>query len=331
MSFGVVFIALITRIRWLGLLALYFMVQWWIFALPRWSMGFYIILMAWMGWVLVSQRVCERGVRLVNWAFVLSGIVHVVFMLLQVAEIDPIMKPITALGVLDLDMKQPIVGLFSNPSDVGLFLALCLPLVLMLNHPSDVAIFSLFGLGIYLSKSTTAVGVAFLVILLYMIQSYRKYKISAGWLFGLLPLVALSGIWFTKIDHISHNFLRFKIWKQAFAVWSRSPWIGWGAGAVGQKWTFMQRPNSLWTMLQNEWLELLFNHGVIGLAIVLLCVIWTIHRCVKYKVDYWIWIGLVAVGSAACISIPFHLMPTAVLAAWYIGQAWGKRYGPEKA
>ncbi|KKL63449.1 hypothetical protein LCGC14_2174970, partial [marine sediment metagenome] len=321
LSVAIVLLGMLTHIPWMGIICLFIVAQWWVFGLAKWAMVFLIFFMGWMGWLLACQRVGAKAARLVQWAFLWAAVAQVVFMLMQVHQIDPIMIPIDGAGKHSPHLSQPIVGLFSNPSDVGIFLALILPMALTIGHRLDATFSFLIGLGIALSKSSAALMVGLIIIGLWSIHLIWSGKLSRGWLLGAIPAVGGLWFWFTKIDPLSHSLMRLNIWKGGLTIWKMSPWIGLGPGAMGTKWKFLHE-QSLWTMLQNEYLETLFNGGVIGLSLVMMLIFWTAWRCWAHGIQPVLWMGLVAVAVTATVSIPFHIMPTAMVAAWYLGQTW---------
>lgn len=248
-------------------------------------------------------------------------------MLLQVSQLDPIMKPLTAYGTIVRDGPQPVLGLFSNPSDAGLFLALSLPMALFLAHPADAAIVALLSLGVFLSKSTMAMGTLGVVLAGYLLWRFWDRKISVRWAFAVLPLSVAFAAWFSLVDPIKEQGMRLVIWKRSLIILQKFfPLFGMGPGAMGNKWQFVYI-DSRWTMLFSEYMEALFNHGIIGLVLLFTVLVFTVRRCFKVKMEPWAWMGLLAVGAAATASIPFHVMPTAILAAWYLGNIWAMEEG----
>jgi O-antigen ligase len=97
--------------------------------------------------------------------------------------------------------------------------------------------------------------------------------------------------------------------------------MGLGSGAMGGKLQIMYQ-GSAWGMFHNEYLEALFNWGAIGLVLIVMLMAWTAWRCWSHRVQPVLWMGLMAVAITAAASIPFHIMPTAIVAAWYLGQTW---------
>ena len=321
LSAALVLMGMLTYIPWLGLICLFIVAQWWMFGLAKWAVTFILFFMGWMGWLLACQRVGREKVRLVEWSLLLAAVTQVIFMLMQLHELDPIMKPVTAGGIVDWNMRQPVVGLFSNPSDVGIFLALILPIALTINHPLDATFSFLIALGIALSKSSAALVAGLVVLALWFIHLIWSGKLSRYWLLSAIPAVGGLGLWFTKIDSLSHSLMRVNIWKAGLKVWYMSPWMGYGPGAMGSKVSFMSG-GITWRMFQNEYLEALFNGGIIGFALLTMLIAWTAWRCWSHGVQPVLWMGLVAVAVTATVSIPFHIMPTAIVAAWYLGQTW---------
>jgi len=321
LSVAIILLGMLTHIPWIGVICLFIVAQWWVFGLARWAIVFLLFLMGWMGWLLACQRVGEKAARLVQWAFLWAAVVQVVFMLMQLHQIDPIIIPIEASGKLQMNMPQPVVGLFANPSDVGIFLALILPMALTINHTLDATFSFLIGLGIALSRSSAALGAALIIIGLWFVHLIWSGKLSWRWFLGTIPIVGGLWFWFTKIDPLSHSLMRLNIWGAGLRVWKISPWIGLGPGAMGSKWKFLHR-GSAWTMFHNEYLETLFNGGIIGLALVAMLILWTARRCWSHEIQPVLWMGLLAVAVTATVSIPFHIMPTAIVAAWYLGQTW---------
>jgi len=195
-------------------------------------------------------------------------------------------------------------------------------MALLVGHASDLALASFLGLGVALSRSTMAMGTAGFVVCAYILYLLWDRRISGRWVLAVFPLAAGAGLWFSLLDPIKSSGMKLVIWKRSLIILQKFfPLFGMGPGAMGNKWQFVYI-DSRWTMLFSEYMETLFNHGIIGILLLSFIIGFTIHRCFKVRLEPWMWLGFGAVCVAAIAGIPFHIMPTAILAAWYLGNIW---------
>lgn len=83
-------------------------------------------------------------------------------------------------------------------------------------------------------------------------------------------------------DNRSSLALRLHAWRFGYALWSERPWFGWGAGTSGYWIEHSGLPQlkdgDLWLSdLHNTYLELLFQLGLVGLAL-FLALVWLLVR-----------------------------------------------------
>jgi len=130
----------------------------------------------------------------------------------------------------------------------------------------------------------SGMGIATLAVVLITIAWQRLTKLSdtqkklwAPFYFGIYVLF-LVGCYVIFYNEWIDTSGRANSWKHAWIYWDANadPWIGFGPGQTVTFMPFIQKifnlnykGNMLW--LHNDWLQVLFEQGVIGLVSVILC------------------------------------------------------------
>lgn len=109
---------------------------------------------------------------------------------------------------------------------------------------------------------------------------------------------------------------RVDIWRVLIAAWKNQAWVGYGAGTweiLGPHFQIMNnmRDGGLYRFFifaHNDWLQLLFEFGILGLAGFLTIYVAAIARSFKKNFNYFV--GLLSFGLFAVLWFPLHLFPT---------------------
>lgn len=194
--------------------------------------------------------------------------------------ISPYYAPTQMRGLL---VHGRITGTTGNPNEFGALMVLAASLSLsgaLWLKGRGVRIFSFLAFGIYvfaiiltLSRSALiALAFAvFLILLKYPImagipKTIKKFLPVAVGLFVIILLITQLAPpkFFFRVEQLLHFTEatswqgRVANWETHFAIWTESPWLGWGPGKA-----------TMGTIVDNEWLLLLRRYGVVGLAIFL--------------------------------------------------------------
>ena len=229
-------------------------------------------------------------------------------------------------------------GLFPHPNEFGLFLALVLPLIAWAVGRAWLR-WGLVGLGgalVGLSQSRIAL-VAVVVMALCRLRPAGRW-LAAG---GTALAAALGGavLWGGPATTLGG---RLPVWWAAWDwLWERNPvWgIGWGLWKVwalwpnGPVWTGsprhglpgQARMSAWWTEAQGEPMQLVFELGIVGLAVGLWWAIsagregWGVFRHGDGLGRAWV---LVLIGAGVCLWMApvFRTPQTAVLVLFALGR-----------
>lgn len=201
----------------------------------------------------------------------------------------------------------PIQGVFANRNPLAFGAALLLLCVLFqhLQKRSSWQHTALWGgmsvgtLALTRSATVMVCLVACLIVIgvglsLRSVPSAQRRYVLRG--VGLLALacmlltVVYSDAIFALLGRSSDMTGRGVIWERLLALWSERPILGWGWIMYWAPWipmfrTLVIRPDGTPTMqAHNAYIEALFQTGIIGVALVLLAVIWVLYGIGKAAV-----------------------------------------------
>ena len=191
----------------------------------------------------------------------------------------------------------PFVGHSPLAAELNLGLGFALAFLLTPSHrrrfrPWAAYVASVIAVGVLASHSRTgftAMAVALIVCALALRSS--KYRPGAGIWIGLaaslvmIPLLLIAmgqSSPFSRIGTITETSSyspRLEIWKRAVAAWRLRPLSGSGLGtfATATSPFFTQDEGIVYTRAENEYLDMLVEGGVLGLAL-LLVLLWSLAR-----------------------------------------------------
>lgn len=233
----------------------------------------------------------------------LLALVNVVWMVLQLFEIDPLFRSVSG-------GETPEVGLMMNQNFAAAFLAFCVPAFL---RPGRRWGLVAVALGLVLVKTSLGVFSVFAGLLFYGVMKKKIYL-------SLALVVAGSAGYILLVD--APGVERWPVWKLGLLGWIEEPWFGFGLGHWAAVFTKPVRGAGagIWVQAHNEFLQGLFEMGV-GFAIVCAGYAWSAVASVKRSVREGILIPatalvIIAVNSAA--NFPFHVGTTALIAVTWM-------------
>jgi O-antigen ligase len=194
--------------------------------------------------------------------------------------VSPYYAPTQMRGLL---VHGRITGTTPNPNEFGALMVLAASLALSgamffrewkLQLLCWVALL-VYGTALILTLSRTSLVSLFVagatVIFFFFKRKDIKYKSRRLWIFlllgciiAILILQVMPEKGFSRYAELrtfseaSSFQVRVEIWKKHYAIWTESPWLGWGPGKADMS-----------TIVDNEWLFLLRRYGVIGLSVFL--------------------------------------------------------------
>jgi hypothetical protein len=213
--------------------------------------------------------------------FQYSGFDPVVWILTLITQAQPLLDPHTMTGTL------------GNPNFLAAFIAISLPFFFRRNW--FYALITLVPI-LYITKTTSAVVPALIGTFFYF-YPLMSFRIKIG-----IAVLCLSmGTWYAFFQHTPiHVNPRWKDWYAAIGLWASHPFpiiAGMGPGASWGK----DYP------MHNEWLECLYQYGVIGLSLLIGYVV-TIYRRDRMLLTAFIIAAINMFGNYS-----LHLAPSAFL------------------
>ena len=207
-----------------------------------------------------------------------------------------------------LSLHDELVGTIGNSSHLAGYLAIVSPLFF---DKKGILPLILLWLIILLANSASGVfvGVAMVLFWLLMKKYYR-------WFWGGLGLsLAGVGIVVVKFPNFLNLSHRLEIWKLAFETFKDKAITGFGLGSFALM-KFQNLPDvSIWRHLHNEYYQVAFEVGLIGLVLILWC-IWEYFRTFRIlKTDLTIRLATIFFGFCllALFTFPVHLFQLAMI------------------
>jgi len=223
---------------------------------------------------------------------------NVFFMLLQVANMDPIFASIK-------HEETKAVGLMCNRNETAALMAFCLPAAFRgkrLWFTIPIAV------GLVLAMSTGGALAAVAAVIVWSSLKIDGVKIFPIWI-GVLCLF-LAFLAFVDTPGID---ARLKIWSRGWDIFTERPIIGWGLGHwkmvynVGLKKPVMTSHNDVF--------QGIFEMGI-PFTMVLIGYVISILRKLRREMAV-VAAGVAAVSVNSLVNFPFHIATTAIIAvAW---------------
>lgn len=296
---GLVLVAASTgwRDRWLMLFAVYMVMRW---ALEPKDYGFVMVVL-----IVLAVAVIAACQQAPTWAdtpirmtIIVVGLVQIGQAIFQVYGYDPLW-----FGLSPSPNGSLVHGTLGNSNYLGAYLAISSAVV-------PVVLLPLWGLGIVLAKSAVA-GVAAAACLL--IRFRRQWRVSVPLVgLGLACVALLRGF------DASTTFSRIAFWGTALHQWAKRPFFGYGPGAWMRglfHWESAPGHAELWLQAHNEYVQILFEGGIVAAAIV---VMWLYTHRKAFLVDPW-GPAMIAIAVDAAGMFPFQIPAVAILCLVCIG------------
>lgn len=211
-------------------------------------------------------------------------------------------------------------GIIGNPSMNACFLVVLLPIALKaLDVWAKVAAAVLVVFVVLISKASIPIGL--LVALVALMALGLTNRRTAAIAIICSPLLLLLGRWLLGSELLNSGD-RLLMWKFFLSKWNVvSNWIfGTGYGTFGvfsinvQK-HFHMRDNGWWIWIHNDWLQELFEVGLVGLLLMAATYLRALLLLVKERLLHEA-VSLILYGLMMLMNYPAHLAPTAAFGAW---------------
>lgn len=308
-------------ILWAGLTTGY----WWIKILSltkayptKIFMPFFNILCLVLLYKLIIEYLDKNSIeKILKW-FKYTAIVLLFYNVLQFFGIDEFFN---ALGTTT-NNKQ-VLGIIGNPSHWGPFLAMVQPVFFNKNRQDIISLVLLWGL-ILLTGSAVGIVGGLLVILFWL--TFKKRKLLS---IGLgASLVFITSI-FLFNKHYFGNSGRLNAWKETFVLMKDKFVTGLGLGTFGLKNNIQ---GGHWQHLHNEYYQLVFELGIIGLVLVLWCIYDYFKTFASIKTDLTIKISSMFFGFCLIAGVDFvgHLWVISTFAMFLFASIYAIKNSEEK-
>jgi len=307
-------------ILWSGLATGY----WWIKILSltkayptKIFMPFFNILCLILFYKLIVEYLNKNSIeKILKW-FKYTVIALLFYCVLQFFGLDEFFN---ALGTTD--NNKLVIGIIGNPSHWGGFLAIVQPLFFSKNRQDILSLILLWGL-ILLTHSAAGMVGGLLVILFWIAFKKRKlFPIAIGTSIAFVTTVFL----FNK--HYFSAGDRLDAWRTTFVLMKDKFITGLGLGTFGLKNTFS---GVHWQHAHNEYYQLVFELGIIGLILVLWCIYDYFKTFNSIKTDLTIKISSMFFGFCLISGVDFvsHLWVISTLAMFLFASIYAIKNSEE--
>ena len=139
------------------------------------------------------------------------------------------------------------------------------------------------------------------------------------WLLLAAPLPLVAGVWVVGLERFMSTSDRWLVWSTFMRSWNKPMFwpFGTGYGTFGVFSSLMNQENRVsirwWHRMHNDWLELLFVAGVVGLVLVGACYLQMLWRSRR---DWQLFSGLVLSGICMSMNFPAHMAYSCALLSW---------------
>lgn len=225
-------------------------------------------------------------------------------------------------------------GFYGNASMNGGLIACLMPFALekcrRLRNKIAIAIATLGVIA--LTKASIPLGVFAVVILGYLFLQQKNKAKALFWSFAVVADLFLLGWMLQGNDLLSSNG-RYLEWKRIFTWWwsNSSIWTGAGLGTTTHLMSYVQlleakgarAPIYLW--MHSEWLQIIFELGIIGLLCALIAYIFTLFKAMRSPT---LFASLLGFGAFGLFDYPLRLaqcvVPAILVTALILKQPWRK-------
>lgn len=241
------------------------------------------------------------------WMYFVVILLNLLFCALQYAGKDPLFS---SASEIKAGWQDTLVGLMRNKVHLGALAAVTAPLMLLV---SPWLLIPCVLLIVVSQSSAAAVGFLSSMALV----SYIKLKKRTFWLTVFLLLFA--GVVYVIFFDMPHGEFgsRFKIWFATISLGLRQdPYFGQGIGAFSKMNFVTVQTNGLaqgWVWAHNEFLQLFYETGLCGVAIVVLFIIQNVramftHSIKMLREEYIYFLAsFLAILCVSFLHFPFHL------------------------
>lgn len=222
----------------------------------------------------------------------------------------PILRGIGLLNALwmlsQFFLSQKIYGVFGNAAMDACFLAILIPSQKTVGTIIYSAAIGASGSSTAMAALGISLGVNWMMK--YKSKPYLEIPIVMGFLaLGAQKFFDSNG--------------RFDLWRRSMIYWMDqiNPWIGSGPGSYflyGPKIQMLQgnTPDKLFVWMHNDWLQVLFEYGIIGFVLISILFVKMV-RAAHDKKEPWLVASILTYGFVATTQMPLRYFLMSLLGA----------------
>ena len=260
---------------------------------------FYILSYFILIYAISGMQLSHLHIKLILNMMMYAGLIQAVYCILQFFYIDQLF------GLNHHDPIGRVAGFLGNPTLVAQFIALTVPLTL---YNKKIIYTVIMLIAIAMTDSQMAfVAVTGGVLVYYAMKSKRSMKFAISLMIAICLFLSLGGMrYFNDSSRFEHWT---KITKEVNTPIDNAngqsfPLTGVGIGSFA--YTYHIKNHNNYQQAHNDYLEWLFNTGLIGLALLLLSIIWMLKDTVWDYLRFGIKVSRYRrslISSFACVAI----------------------------
>lgn len=227
------------------------------------------------------------------------GIFQATYVILQVFGLDEFFKRI------NFSYSWP-VGTWANEGLCSWCITLCSPFFLAFKDLRFKIGYVICFIAILCTKVSAGI-LGFIIG--YLFWAWHKSK-KTFWIMVTFLVMAGAMIGFSgKADYYFQDTHRLKVWEKSIAIWKDRPLTGYGLGSF--RTTFMGKSpefqkDGYWAQAHNEYLQILYEEGIIGLGIIIALMFTTALSFYRTRKGLIPFTALIVGAFVSIFSFPFH-------------------------
>lgn len=223
---------------------------------------FYLAIFVCALWSISSAYVSEKAINTIMAIMAYGGVAMTLYVLLQWIGIDPLFKISEQESTVHVS-SYPLTGTLGHPTIVSVFILMCIPAAYFLKK---YAFMALMAVTVLLTQSQVSIAAMVGAFLFYLFPRLN-WKTLVCIVLGLIASYVLY-----KLNMICFSG-RIEIWQKAFMDMKDNPitaLTGFGIGAYSYiAMPLMHTEDIYWSSLHNEYFQLLWGTGIVGLFLFL--------------------------------------------------------------
>lgn len=235
---------------------------------PLFMMSVYLLALI----AISSQVYSAKTLNIIFKIIANCGFFMACYVILQFFGIDPVFSVKEAPEIKVAVTSPSLVGTLGQPTIAGAFLVLTVPFILLLRKYLYLAVICAALLAI---KSDLSIVALFASVIFYFFNGKSWHLAIAGMILGILGFILL------KVGIFSDSG-RFFMWQSIFDDVKRVFFTGFGVGAFSYLFSVIHNHPSSWLQAHNEYLEVLWGAGIIGLFIMIKAIFWYFKKSFKH-------------------------------------------------